>query len=204
MKKNVYIPHTLRKGFILPMAMLLCAIILTVSVGITTILAKEIFFSQLSRESQLAYYAADTALECASFIDDGYIDQTSGTGIFPTPTVSTTTTLASVNDVRTQRGLGQINIDQIKCATSPIFDSSVTGFAVTDSTRITSSGTTENTKLSTFYMTIDAGDGKQRCARVSVNKSGTWRQIIAQGFNTCNLSSNSLIERAVVSTSEIQ
>ena len=62
------------------MAMLLSAIILTVSVGITTILAKEIFFSQLSRESQLAYYAADTHFECASFIDDGYIDQASGTG----------------------------------------------------------------------------------------------------------------------------
>ena len=45
-------------------------------------------------------------------------------------------------------------------------------------------------------------ENSDRC--VSVNKSGTWRQIIAQGFNTCNLSSNSLIERAVVSTSEIQ
>jgi hypothetical protein len=70
---------------VLPLTLIICVIILTISAGISIILAKELYFSRLSRLSQVAYYAADDGMMCATMIDDKYIDPDTGLVFSHTP-----------------------------------------------------------------------------------------------------------------------
>jgi hypothetical protein len=182
----------------MPLTLILTTLILTVSSGITTIVIKELFFSRLSRDSDLAYYAADAALECASFLNDTYVNS-DGSGLFENPVNDATATLTYINLKRQSESVPPLALTDIRCASVPIFDSTVTNFAVTNSLK--SDGITPS-KLSTFSMQMDIGEGKTRCAIVTVNKTTSWTQIIARGFNTCSITGKNVVERAVVGTSE--
>jgi hypothetical protein len=188
-----------RKGFILPLTLLITTIILAVATGITTVLTKELLFSKLSRESHMAYYSADSGLACALYIDDAYVDQSTGMGIFQhDDTTLPQDVLNSVNTVRTERGIPNIpSIDDIKCASTPVFVVASSSISVTDY------GTPVTGKTTTFTLRMDLGDSTYRCARVTVNKTATFRQIISRGYNTCDFSSPRLIERAVVNTTQL-
>ncbi len=195
------------RGFIIPLTLLVTLVILIVSSGISIILAKELYFSKISRESQIAYYAADNALMCTIMVDDQYINPVSGLGIFPYDGLLDANNyiqavITSTNADRQEHGLSTITSDDIKCATSAIFKTSVSSFSATPFTRVNSLGTTENGQKSSFNMKMDLGDGTFRCASVMVNKTSMFRQIIARGFTSCE--GGSKIERAVVDTTEIR
>jgi hypothetical protein len=192
------------RGFILPFTLVVCVIILTIATGISIILTKELYFSKLSRLSQTAYYAADNGLMCATMIDDLYLDTTIGLGIFQyADTPTTQSVLDTVNARRSSQGLSTITLNDIKCATSAIFDTSVTGYAVDPFSRIDSEGNVDNGKTTTFNMKMDTGNSVYRCATVVVNKTPSYRQIISRGFASCNGATYAYpIERAIVSTSE--
>ena len=69
------------RGFVILFAMMIASIILIVSATMYNISKKAIIVSSFARESQRAFYAANSALECALFHDvSDYL--TSGT-IFP-------------------------------------------------------------------------------------------------------------------------
>lgn len=206
------------KGFVLPFTLFICAIMLLISVGISTVLIKQIYFSTLSRESQVAYYAADNAVLCTQIIDGTYTE-VNGLGIFPyddlsvnygLPRIDIQATLDYTNTHRQALGypllassLGDMN-DGIKCAQSLIFSelSNLSDFAVSPVRfeRIDANGDPDYGRTSTFKMKMDLGDGAFRCAKVTVNKTSSYRQIIAQGYSRCDRPNGS-IERAVVDTS---
>ncbi|MEN9337977.1 MAG: hypothetical protein RIQ41_291 [Candidatus Parcubacteria bacterium] len=192
------------KGFVLPLTLVVCVIILTIATGISVILAKELYFSKLSRLSQVAYYAADSALMCATMIDDQYIDPDTGMGIFEyNNLVTADTALVRVNQQRAARGLEPVTLSSIKCATSEIFNPTTSSYSVAPFNRVDSAGNPEVGRATTFSMTMDLGTGETRCAQVIINKTVTYRQIIARGFASCASSSVYPIERAIVSTSEV-
>ncbi len=191
------------KGFVLPLTLIICVIILTISTGISIILAKELYFSKLSRLSQVAYYAADSGLMCATMIDDKYVDPETGLGIFEYDNlVSRQAVLDKVNISRVANGLSAIALNDIKCATSAVFDDSVSSFAVTPFVRLDSGGNPDTGQTSTFDMRMDLGEEEYRCATVTVNKTSKYRQIISRGFASCNSVFAYPIERAIVSTAE--
>lgn len=198
------------RGFVLPFTLLICSIILSVATAISVILVKELYFSKVSRESQTAYYAADNGLECAITIDDTYVNPATGLGIFES--VSTTQPsdiLTIVNTERQSRGLTAITLyggNSIKCATSEIFnpDPSTINFHTQDYSRTNSLGNVENGRTSIFTLHMNLGDGTERCAKVTVNKTTTYRQIISQGYTTCPGGAYPPIERAIVNETEIK
>ncbi len=65
--------HTQRKnrerGFTLLLAVLVSSLILAIGLAISNILLKELLLSSSGRESQFAFYAADSGAECALFWD---------------------------------------------------------------------------------------------------------------------------------------
>jgi hypothetical protein len=190
-------------GFVLPLTLVICVIILTIATGISIILTKELYFSKLSRLSQIAYYAADNGLMCATMVDDQYIDPTTGLGIFQyADTPTSQTVLDGVNTRRTAQGLGNLTLNSIKCATSAVFEASVSGFSVLSFSRVDSNGNVDNGKTTTFNMRMDMGNSEYRCATVVVNKTPSYRQIISRGFASCSTVYAYPIERAIVSTSE--
>lgn len=211
------------KGFVLPFTLFICAIMLLISTSISVILQKQIYFSQIARESQAAYYAADDAIACVLSIDETYVDAEGG-GIFP---YSTTTTFSEVDDklimkatfdYTTSNRAAQTppftplanSYPEIKCSKSTMFDSTsnstskftikgVFSRTIPDPTD-TSATITENGRTSTFTMKMDLGDGKTfRCANVTVHKTPSYRQIIAQGLSRCDRPDGS-VERAVIDT----
>lgn len=66
MKKKVIQKN---KGFVILFAMLISTLILLITAGIFTVVQKEVVLSSYARESQRAFYAADSALECALYSD---------------------------------------------------------------------------------------------------------------------------------------
>lgn len=57
------------KGFVILFSMLISSLILLISAGIFNIVQKEVILSSYARESQRAFYSADSALECALYSD---------------------------------------------------------------------------------------------------------------------------------------
>ncbi len=194
------------RGFVMPFTLLICSILLSIATSISIILVKELYFSKVSRDSQIAYYAADNGMMCAVMVDDQYIDPDTGLGIFQyalSPTAQDVLT-----KINTAEGsvLTLYNGNSIKCATSEIFNPALTanGFEVTDFPHTNSLGQTENGKTSKFTLRMDLGDGTTRCAKITVNKTPTFRQIISQGYTVCPGGSIRPIERAIINTTEIQ
>ena len=75
-----------QKGFTLFIAIIIVATLLLVSTGIASISVKENFLTSASRESQYAFYAADTGTECAIYWD---VKNPTGLSAFATSTGST-------------------------------------------------------------------------------------------------------------------
>ena len=58
-----------QRGFTLLLSVLIASILLALGLAIFNIISKEIILSSSGRESQFAFYAADTGVECALFWD---------------------------------------------------------------------------------------------------------------------------------------
>lgn len=58
-----------RRGFTLLLAVLVSGILLALGFAIFNIVSKEVILSSSGRESQFAFYAADTGVECALYWD---------------------------------------------------------------------------------------------------------------------------------------
>lgn len=189
------------RGFVLPLTLIVCTIILAISSGISIILSRELYFSKLSRQSQLAYYAADNALMCTLMVDDHYVNPSTGIGIFEYDSnnlVTAQTVLASINTDREARGYAPITLTDVECATSKVFDVAEGGYTVVPFVHTNG----ELGKTTRFSMRMDLGDGGYRCAKVEINKTPSYRQIIARGFASCATNGTFPVERAVVNTSK--
>ncbi len=193
-----------KNGFILPFAILISTLILSVSLGVSTILVKEIFFSNLNRESFVAYYAADVAMECALSLDDNFVGAF-GSGIFPYDEFNdATSTFTYINTTRNTN----FSSTTVYCASVPVFDSSISSL---ESTLCEDDTFCENEPSPSGYfgmntnfdMRMDLGGGEYRCASVTVTKTPNGdRRIISRGYNSCNPGNQTLIERAIINISE--
>lgn len=205
-------------GFVLPYTLFICSIMILITTSVSSTLIKQLFFSKLARQSQAAYYAADNAILCTAMIDETYTD-IDGIGIFPynaassnfgNPRLDMEDVLEYVNDHRVAGGYSELasSLDDISCAQSDIFDTSPLTSEFTVSPTIFSRllpdmVTIEEGRTSTFDMRMSLGDGTSFCAKVTVNKTATYRQIIAQGYALCDRPEGS-VERAVINTTIIQ
>ncbi|TXG99853.1 MAG: hypothetical protein E6P95_04305 [Candidatus Moraniibacteriota bacterium] len=195
------------RGFVLPFTLVMCMIMLTISMGISIVLVKQLYFSKLSRQSDIAYSAADAGMMCATMIDDQYVEPATGRGIFPyngliDPSTSINAVLADVNAERQLLGRAVLSLNDITCATSAIFNGSISSFAVVPFSRLTASNQTESGYASSFSMRMNLGDGTFRCAKVTVKKTSTYRQIISQGYAACSDVMSRPLERAIVNTTD--
>lgn len=227
-RKTFHTLHHFRKGFILPFTMLVSTLILLVAGSSLTLLTKQLYFSKMYKLSQTAYYAADDAISCAIAIDDTYVGA-DGLGIFP---YSTTTYATDLNSdlPYIQRSLDDYNIkrtadslptipsrEDIKCANSGIFNTVLSSpgnnFHSEDNFQHTfQNGEVEEGRVVSYMMRMDLGldpadvTGTKhlfRCAKVTIKKTPSFRQIIAQGYAQCD-NPNGSVERAVVNTTEVQ
>lgn len=65
-------------GYILAFTLVIVSILLLVSLSVSRIIAKEIFFSKLVELSKTTYFAADSGMECARYLDSNFKDLSIG------------------------------------------------------------------------------------------------------------------------------
>ncbi len=79
-----------KSGFTLLFSVLISSVLLSIGVSIFSTTLKDLLFSSSGRDSQFAFYAADTGVECALYWDKkGQIFPTSTASALPLPDGST-------------------------------------------------------------------------------------------------------------------
>ncbi len=173
--------HTKEKGFTLLFAVLVSTLVVSIGASIISIALRQTILSGTSRESQYAFYAANTVLECAYYWDvtNPLIFQTGEAGIAwvePEDTVA----------------------DDITCAGRQIMK---------DSSWVLDSSSETTFQIEVFD--IDPSDASpedasvRRCGMATVRKiiqadGKITTQIEAKGYNTdCNLDNPRMVERGL-------
>ncbi len=73
------------QGIALLFVVLLTSVLLLVAIEVTNISYKEVFFSIQARDSDRAFFAADTGMECGLYLDKTGTFPTSASGTAPVP-----------------------------------------------------------------------------------------------------------------------
>ena len=173
MRASCYMPH--ERGFAMLFAVLVSSVLLSIGISIFNLTIKELVLSSSGRESQFAFYAADTGAECAIYWDF------KGTNIFATST-----------DPRTP------NPSNPSCVDSGGVPQ------VIDVTTVNPGGTygiiSQNSNSAETQFTLNI-PGSTNCTIVRVKKltvSGLQTtRIDARGYNTCDTTDINRVERGL-------
>jgi hypothetical protein len=165
-----------KKGFAMLFAVLTSSVLLSIGLSIFNLTVKELILSSSGRESQFAFYASDTGIECAIYWDFN------GANIFGTSTD------------HASRNPSPANPDCVDT-----FGQAAQAIDITTDSSTISSGTTQ------FGITIpnvDAGGSSAPyCAVVTVykalNGSIIETTIDSRGYNTCDTGDVNRVERAI-------
>jgi len=153
-----------QKGFALLLSILVISMILSVALGITSIVIKENQLSALVQESEAAFHAADKGIDCALFYHISYDRNTPALlwSPFPTSTVGAGYSYPS-------------NMNSVTCDGEQLN----TGWSVTNP----AAGTWRTS------FRLDFIDGSCVDVRVENSNGGVNAVVTAEGYNTCDTTS---------------
>lgn len=173
-----------KSGMTLFIAIVVMGILLLISFAVVNIAIKSTQFAQIGKDSQMAFYAAETGLECALYWDQKYVNEFMG--IFPVygEAFSTSTTPAD---------------RAIYCSGSGVQGVGQALYGTTTIGRIGTGGNSNPTSVFSFLMT--PGEVSGPCAVVTVNKryqgSVYVTDIKSRGYNSCDTNNPRRVERGV-------
>ena len=163
------------EGFTILFAVLVSSLILALGLGIVSITMKEVQLSGAGRDSQLAFYAADSGAECAFYWD------------LKGDYFATSTTWSGSNQ------------SDMKCNKQVLFSNGDWGDSRDAASSTTTFWFTMADGATTFNHSNDATNLSKPCATVTVTKfmDGTNQKtaIDARGYNTCDGNSPRRLER---------
>lgn len=173
--KKIALTKNNQKGISLVISLIMTTLLLSISLSIGNIILRQLRLTNTGTNSQVSFYAADSALECALYWDtltDGTVAGSVESAIF------------GIITPNTYSG----NTNPIKCGTNTSNPLSFRKFVST----VTNIATT----------TFDIDYGEKTCARVQVVKTPNRTQITTGGYNSnasatgCDLT-NAIAERIV-------
>ncbi|MEK7152223.1 MAG: hypothetical protein AAB523_02540 [Patescibacteria group bacterium] len=159
------------RGFVLSLAVLISGILLSIGLAIFSNALKELILSSSGRESQFAFYAADTGGECALYWDIRH------------PALSESAFASSTDNILPQ-GSG------VSCNNEDITDPATGWDGVFGWGAPTQNGSAVTT---VFDMKFANGS----CATVAVIKDSGTTKIDSRGFNTCDAGNPRRVERGL-------
>ena len=170
-----------KKGFTLLFAVLVSVLVLAVGASLVNLALKQIILSGSGRESQYAFYAAGTGIDCAVFWHIQNLEGTSGL-VFAT---SSDSTLVH----------GQLGDDQVLCAGNAIITQVVSTPGLSNWNLDISA---RNEATTSFWIEYEDFN---YCAYVTVRKyisaAGPITEINSYGYNTCDVDNPRRIERGL-------
>ncbi len=193
------------EGFALLVAVLVSALFLAIGATIYRIALIEIILSSTGKDSQFAFYAADTGAECALFWDQKFTDALAGGATDGSGSAFSVYNSVSGDENGTNRNsiINGTLPNDIECAGGPI--SPPVSFCAGDETGC-SGGFPSQTRFEINNNNI--------CATVIVSKqlAGVGNpptyppayglppvrtEIVSRGYNTCDVTNNRRVERAI-------
>jgi len=188
-------PHRRQQGFTLLLAVLVASIFLAVAATVSVATSKNIIFSTSGRESQFAFYAADSGIECALYWDKiGYLSADGKNHVTAFPA-------GGLGDDSTPDPVFGDAPGNISCGPSgSITPGAASGIYA--SQNFISRGN----KTATSIFTLSLNHVTKSCAIVLVTKSvatasdgsnSTSTTIDSYGYNTCDTTNLRRIERAL-------
>ena len=195
MNANAQKPKSLKnkKGFALLMAIILTSTLLLITYALTSITLKGLTLSYAGKDSELAFYAADTGIECAQYWDIRN-DEGDQSAFYTTPN---NTIICNLNSI-----IGDSN---------PLGNSIVNTVPNEGTAYFGKQGSISGSTESLFQFCLkgvctDTVNKSGPCAIVTVTKvtnqtSGIiTTSIESRGYNTCNTASVQRFERALYVT----
>jgi hypothetical protein len=166
------------EGFTLVLSLFLSTIVLTITLSMMQILYKQLTLSTADRESQIAFFAADSGMECAYYWD--FRADISGS--------TTQSIFQSVKPLSTP-----LSVIAPTCGGKNIF----TSIGPTGEPAFSTTSSTVAEDVTTFFMTNI--NGTQACNYVIVkkNKTTATTTIESHGQNRCVLGDPRRVERAI-------
>ncbi len=169
--------HPQERGFAMLFAVLVSSVLLSIGISIFNLTVKDLLLSSSGRESQFAFYAADTGVECALYWDFR------GANVFATSTDDTVRTPSDPDCVNTLSNIQPVDVTNY----------------------ISRTPTTAVTRFEITIPNLDAnGDSAPYCAIVTVTKSAAVAggvietTIDSRGYNTsCDSTNAYRVERAL-------
>jgi hypothetical protein len=210
--KNKFLTQK-NKGFALLFSVIVSIVLLAIASSIISVSLKQIIFSGTGRESQLAFYSANTGIECALFWNFTRANNNAGgdLGGEEDNEDQTLDTIFSIN------GDSLVNSgDNITCAKNDIIGTVSNGWSITslapsaDSYFSISGGPLIQTRFWIYYPDQDGdvpNNSEERkrypCTDVRVkrqlneNNNELKTKIEARGYNTCDLENRRTVERGL-------
>jgi type II secretory pathway pseudopilin PulG len=196
MSKILFLKKKNEKGFTLLFAVLIATLVVSIGASIISIALRQTILSGTSRESQYAFYAANTVLECAFYWDIIGLPEVNGEVVegvvFPADGEVGLTTPEQKAEI-TCAGLNIINGDNTDEMKEWDQDGSTTTFylKIHDRNPVERNG-----------QGLVGPGGADRCAQATVTKtddgSTITTRIEARGYNTCDTSNPRRVERGLV------
>lgn len=174
----IYKKNTSQQGFTLIISIFLATIVLTITLSMMQLLYKQLTLSTADRESQVAFFAADSGMECAYYWD--FRGDISG---------SSTGSIFSGTNSATVAGLAP------SCGGKNIY--TTTGPGTPAETAFDTSATTATEDITTFYMTGLAGTNACNYVIIKKNKITATTSIESHGQNRCISGDLRRVERAI-------
>ena len=169
------------KGFTLLFASLIVSLILSIGLAIARISLSQIILSSAGKESQKAFYNADSGIECALYYE--YNERRPG----DTPYFATSTISAPLGGLACA-GMNAVNISTEKESGS---DTTTTSFSINPPT---SSGFPESYTCNVNNQSFDVKVSKTP----NVTYTGAVNVLIeARGYNTCDKTNPKRVERGL-------
>lgn len=193
LKTNLTKSYGRKGGFTLLFAVLVSTLVVSIGASIISVAVRQTILSGTSRESQYAFYAANTVLECAFYWDIVGVASSSG-AVFPADG-QVAISSADAADVKCS-GMSIVNGDDTVTPVVPPWS--------------------QIEEETTFYLRIAdiAGgtgyvrpDGEPlnsipRCAQATITKTEDdgiiTTRIDARGYNTCDISNPRRVERGLI------
>lgn len=174
MKETVFKKINKKRGFTLFISITLASLLLAIGFSLAGFTVKQLIISTSGRESQFAFYAADTGVECAVYWDFKY----GGTSAFATSSDSVT--------------YGLVPASGLKCNDKDIIVDSPAWSIVTSATRAT---TTFAFSFSPQPYCVVVTVGKSG-AQTTVESRGYNMGVLSNG-PSCTSSNTRRVERAI-------
>lgn len=161
----------MKRGFTLLLAVLISGILLALGFALFNIASKELILSSAARDSQFAFYAADSGIECALYWDAKY--EVFATSTTPVP-------------------------DEITCASGTLAPLGPGGGTVPLTRTAVTPGDLDYTYTTTFSFSLGS-NLVDPCVDVVVIKKSypTRTSIRADGYNTCVTTNPRRLDRAI-------